>query len=194
MAIKHTKHNIYWNYFLALEEDLLTVSRYIEFAQENSNVFSLELSRLLLAIASEIDVIARDYVKTLEPTAKAANISDYKVQILLHNKGFPNDVACMTRFGLEFQPWKNWNGNTNPDWWSAYNKVKHHRNEHFDRATLHNVLNAFAGLFLLIIHSCRLKNLGELRPAPKIITADDSLASIDTYPSGRALCFPPSLS
>jgi hypothetical protein len=34
----------HWNYFLALEKDLETVSRYIEFSRDNLNTYSIELA------------------------------------------------------------------------------------------------------------------------------------------------------
>ncbi|MNV97181.1 hypothetical protein D3C71_1922710 [compost metagenome] len=37
-------------------------------------------------------------------------------------------------------------------WWQAHNKVKHNRDEHFNRATLKNCLNAVGGLFIAVLH------------------------------------------
>jgi hypothetical protein len=68
----------------------------------------------------------------------------------------PTAQVDMPRFGLTFHPWMNWAKPKNPpDWWQGNNKVKHQRHTHFDRASLKNVLNAVAGLLvlLLLLHS-----------------------------------------
>ena len=59
----------HWNYFLALEKDLETVSRYIEFCHDNLNTYSIELAHLLLSLASEIDTVAKRTCSLLEPNA-----------------------------------------------------------------------------------------------------------------------------
>ena len=65
-------------------------------------------------------------------------------------------------------------------WWTANNKVKHHRSTHFDRATLKNTYNALAALEVSIIHlyQIELSELGRdsnwvnvtqlLNPRPKL--------------------------
>lgn len=37
-----------------------------------------------------------------------------------------------------------------PDWWTAYNKIKHDTNSNIDYATLNNAIYSFAALFLVI--------------------------------------------
>jgi hypothetical protein len=60
MAIRTTAHaKLHWNYFIALEEDMQALSRYIEFCDDNLDVYSIELAHLLFAAASEVDVLAK---------------------------------------------------------------------------------------------------------------------------------------
>ena len=59
MVIKVKENFVHWNYFIALEQDLIKVSRFIEFSQENFNTYSIELAHLLLATSSEIDVVLK---------------------------------------------------------------------------------------------------------------------------------------
>jgi hypothetical protein len=44
-----------------------------------------------------------------------------------------------------------------PDWWQSYNKVKHERNRHFNKATLNNALHALAALLAINYVYCRLE-------------------------------------
>ena len=57
---------------------------------------------------------------------------------------------------MTLTPWKLWGEDKNPDWWQSYNKVKHERNNHFNEATLKNVLDSMAGLLLINYLYCRL--------------------------------------
>ena len=72
MAITATPNaNLHWNYFIALEQDLEKVSRYIEFCTPNLKVHSIELAHLLFAAASEVDVLAKWVCKTVAPSEAA---------------------------------------------------------------------------------------------------------------------------
>lgn len=65
-----------------------------------------------------------------------------------------------------------------PLWWTAYNKVKHHRHTDFERATLKNFLNAVAGLFVAVVHLYpEQARGGESHPAARLwhVPGDHSL-------------------
>jgi len=72
--IQATTGKLHWNYFLALERDLEVVSRYVEFCQQNFDVYSIEFAHLLFAAASEVDVIAKLLCQRLSSQAPRANI------------------------------------------------------------------------------------------------------------------------
>lgn len=150
--IHTTKSKIHWNYFIALEQDLEIVSRYIEFSEHNFSVYSIELAHLLFAAASEVDVMAKLLCKRLQPTANPDNISGYREILLDKLSDLPTIEVFITRYGLSFKPWENWlgPGNDNPLWWRSYNQVKHQRDTHFNKATLKNALNALGALLILI--------------------------------------------
>jgi hypothetical protein len=78
VAIEFTKGKVHWNYFLALERDLEDVSRYVEFADPNMAVYSIELAHLLFAAASEVDVVTQLLCEILSPGARHENIDDYR--------------------------------------------------------------------------------------------------------------------
>ena len=140
---------IYWNYLLALEEDLEKVSRYIEFSEENFKTYSIELAHLFLAITSELDVIFKEYCKLINSTSDADNINKY-FQIINQNSSYLlNETIYCPRFSLEFTPFEGWQESSPPHWWTMYNKVKHHRNTHFKEANLENVLQAMSALLIV---------------------------------------------
>jgi hypothetical protein len=62
---------------------------------------------------------------------------------------------------------------TSPDWWKAYNKVKHQRSEHFDHANLHNALNALAGLFVMLIYAFPDEAAAGMLAPPELLSIPD---------------------
>ncbi len=168
MVILTSPSLAHWNYFLALEKDLEVLSRYIEFAENNFNCYSLEISRVLFSAASEADVVAKQLCAKINPNSSASNINQYRNEIRAAYPSFQNFKVTIPRFGLELTPWSNWSEPTGvPDWWTAYNKVKHHRNTDYHKGNLKNCLNAAAGLFVLILYFYREKaENAELIPIP----------------------------
>src|SRR4030042_3801372 len=150
-----SKSHIYWNYFIALENDLEVVSRYIEFIDNNFNTYSIELASLLLSSSSEIDVIMKELCGLLVPGKKANNIDDYRHIIKSHQPNFVDEPVYIYRYGLTLNPWSNWRGDINPDWWKSYNNVKHKRNLFFNEANLKNVLNSLGSLLSTIFYYYR---------------------------------------
>jgi len=146
----------HWNYFLALESDLETVSRYVEFSAPNLDVYSIELAHLLFAAASEVDVIAKLVCAILDSAAPRNDINDYQAVIMAKMPDLASMQVFIPRYGLQLTPWDNWINSTNPDWWRSYNKVKHERDQYFHQATLKNALNALGALFALSFSYYRL--------------------------------------
>ena len=144
------KHH--WNYFLAIEQDLEKLSRYIEFSGVNLNTYSIELTHILLSASSEVDVIIKQLCELIAPASPRENINQYKVIIQQNLNSFINEEISINRFGLKYKPWINWNGAQNPDWWRSYNNVKHQRNNFFSEANLQNTINAVGALLITVIY------------------------------------------
>jgi hypothetical protein len=55
---------------------------------------------------------------------------------------------------MRLRPWKSWKQpkRPNPEWWTAYNSVKHGRIKNEKLANLGNAINALAGLYVFMIH------------------------------------------
>jgi len=150
--IAATPSKLHWNYFLALEHDLDQLSRYVEFAEPNYGVYSIELAHLLFAASSEVDVVAKQLCQLSNPNEHPDNINEYRARILPLLPELPDSEVFVPRYGLSFKPWSNWAEDINPLWWKSYNNVKHQRNVYFNEATLKNALNSLGALLLLTIH------------------------------------------
>ncbi|MPQ76886.1 hypothetical protein [Hydrogenovibrio sp. JE_KL2] len=147
--------NIHWDYYISLEQDLENLSRYIEFEKSNFSTHSLELTRLLLTIGSEVDVVAKELCCLFSSkTQCGSRINQYK-KILKDNIPDISSISVYSdRYMLRFTPWLNWQNieAENPSWWKAYNDVKHYRGEHFKDANLQNVLEAMSALLIMNIY------------------------------------------
>ena len=152
--------NEHWRYFLALEQDVERMTRFVEPHPSNYGTFSIEFARILLSACSEVDVVAKVICHSIASSAPASNIDQYRTVL---QKQFPHiheAIVEVPRFGLQFEPWKEWGTGTNPKWWTDYQLVKHHRHKNFESADLEHCLLSTAGLFVLTLYLCRDERIG----------------------------------
>ncbi|MGA3086567.1 MAG: hypothetical protein ABSE95_17550 [Thermodesulfobacteriota bacterium] len=180
---------IHWSYFLALEEDIQRLSRFVEFNKNNFATFSIEMAHLLLATSSEIDVVLKMLCKPFAPTAQ--NEEDYRSSIPKQIPNFTKVKVEIQRYEITLQPWQAWDSNQTPTWWTAYNKVKHERDLHYEKANLENVLQSMAGLFLSNLYLYKdLANAGELSPWAELFQLEDKFErGVTMGKSGWALIY-----
>jgi hypothetical protein len=177
MTITTTKIDEHWNYLLSTEEDLLKLSRYVEFDKRNYNCFSVEMARLLMAAAAEVEVVCKQLCLAVNPASRASVINQYRDEIVRAFPMIPAFEVIIPRYGLRLKPWANWRRpNKPPLWWTAYNKTKHHRHTEYHKACLKNVLNAVSGLFVICLYLYKEKaELGELVPTPFILRPSEAM-------------------
>lgn len=172
MGIVETKTLHHWNYFLALEDDVVRLARYLEPTSDNFGAYSLELARILSTAASEVDVVAKQLCRKLNPDSKADRITAYMKGITAAHPEIIHAETSIPKFGLGFNPWEQWGQQKSPLWWQAYNKVKHHRHTHFQEANLKHALNAVAGLFIMLLFFYKEEGReGMLSPNPVLFKA-----------------------
>ena len=76
----------------------------------------------------------------------------------------PVRYSEFSHFTAEPNPFKSFSNIESPDWWDAYNKVKHKYSLHYQKASVTNVLQGLAGAFLLnAVHYPSIKLLWQLR-------------------------------
>lgn len=166
---------IHWRYMLGLEQDLLETSDYVEFTKFNYECFSVEFAKVLLGAGSEVDVVAKQLSRMVDPKAKAENINHYMSILRPAYPRLESMEVMIPRFGLKLQPWSNWQKITTPDWWTAYNNVKHHRHTKFKDANLKNALYSVAGLFVMVLYFYHdLAEDGRLSPNPVLLRPAES--------------------
>ena len=143
----------YWSMYRNLEEKVISIQKYIEFSEKNFNTYSDELLILLTIICSEVNTI----YKLID--SKSNKITDFRRFVMNEKNNFKDivneEVHLIKYNNIIFKPFEAWKTDSYVlDWWNAYNKGKHERNEllNYEKANLKNVLNALAGLFLLEIY------------------------------------------
>ena len=167
---------VHWNYLLAIENDLVRLSRYVEFEKRNFACFSIEIARILLTASAEADVVCKQLCLKLDESSSADNIHMYRDQIKVAYPNICDFEVILSRYGITAKPWAKWIEDEGvPDWWTAYNKVKHHRQSEYHRAKLKNAIDSLAGLFVMTLYFYKKKaNSGQLFPIPQILRVDDA--------------------
>lgn len=165
---------LHWNYFLALESDLDRLSRYVEFTKANFKTYSLEMALLLLAAGSEVDVVLKGLCGKINPSLAAENIDQYRKIITPQFEKLCKMKIHLPRFGLDIVPWDNWGNDKNPNWWRAYNNVKHHRDSYFSDANLLHTVAAISGLYAVVLYFYKKEaESGNLLPFPKLLAPQE---------------------
>ena len=148
--------------FLLILEDLKKLFEYIEPSTESFNTFSFRIHELFMRTCIEVEanfkaiLIENDFepdtdrfdnpiynIRVYKKVNASHHLSDYEV-------GLPQ---WATPELIVFKPFEAWgNDNQSLDWYQAYNKSKHDRQDNFRYANLNNLLQAVSGL-LCLIHS-----------------------------------------
>ncbi|WP_274878917.1 hypothetical protein [Vibrio harveyi] len=164
---------VHWNYFLAIEEDLERISRYVDFSG-NEDTYSLEIARVLLSACSEIDVVLKLLCKKLNANSSARNINEYQNELNGITTIVPFEVT-MPRHQLSTKPWLNWSSGSAPGWWTAHNKVKHQRDTEFAEAKLKHCINAVGALYVAVLHLYQQEaENGDLLQLPKLFNVSNT--------------------
>ena len=144
-------NKIHWNYFTALEQDIEVLARYVEPQAANFDTYSLEICRILFSACAECEVVLKMLAARNGTSTERYNIENLRECITAQYPDFVHEKVYMRRYGLELDPWANWKYNKSPDWWTAYNKVKHHRAANYSNGSLINALNAVAALMIAVV-------------------------------------------
>lgn len=165
----------YWNYYLELEEAFKQTQKYVAFDRHNDRTYSVEYLKLIQAVCSEIDVVAKEIAEHFEPNfykIQRPNISHWGYVITNNMPQIAKARICFTN-GYVVKPWDKFGYTqyldinrkirykllpncSTPSWWSDYNKMKHQRTSrnsdgeiNFVKANLKNMVLSLAALYSL---------------------------------------------
>lgn len=175
MTNNSTKVNILWNpqdvdfifrSYQIFERKFVDILWVLPLAKENEQSWSPELVNLFLDISSLVDSVSRNIIGggkdnndttqikdhadvSISKKVSELNIEDFETNLFSDLKLSESRVVVYV-YPLQiikpYQKYREVNG-----WWSIYNSLKHNRIKNYNKANLWNVLNALAGLFLLMV-------------------------------------------
>ena len=143
-----TTLNGIWDYYMSLEEDLSSTSRYIE-PKGQESVYSFEFAKLLVLACIEIEAVFKEICLTICENKLPQDIGKYKEIVLGKYPKIVESTVSIRKLGKDIKPFENWD-KCKLSWWDAYQKVKHSREKYFVFATYLNVVTAISALHILI--------------------------------------------
>lgn len=161
---------LYWKNYISIEKEFTQTLNYVSLAEENYDTYSSAYIKILLQLGSEIDIVAKSYCQYLDKEFKGDKMSDYRSEIIKRKTDFSTTEVkiLQSRTIFSVKPWESWgivkedNTAETPNWWKAYNKVKHDRygngcinnmeRDYYKFANLEYTLYSLAGLYQLLIY------------------------------------------
>lgn len=167
------KSNLFWTVYKKLEKDVLDLTYYIHFSDEQNNhgmkveetkhkqiwTYSNQIADLLIAISTQIEAMFLelytiefkanpDKIGTaIEQIDNKWNLSEKQVKIISKNMYFTDTNG----FGSEFAP-MGYKSKDENDYYSAYCAVKHNRANALYKANINALVRALAALFVLNVY------------------------------------------
>ncbi len=138
-----------------LEHDLKEALTFIEPTQRNFSTYSHRIYSLFIRACTEFEasckmiLIENNY--EFKKDAKINICTYYDIHSFSKYK-FINTYLVRLHMSdeIDLKPLAQWKKDEGPSWYKEYNAVKHSRILNFPKANLENLLNAIAGVFILL--------------------------------------------
>lgn len=160
------KPNMFWTIYRKLEKEVIDLSYYIHFSDEEFEnkhnqiwTFSNQIADLLIAISIQIESLFLELYKkecktdtniigdTIREIDKKWNLSKKRVKIISKNMYFTDTNG----FGGKFAP-MDYKSRDENDYYSAYCAVKHNRINTLHKSNINVLIRALAALFILNVY------------------------------------------
>lgn len=140
----------HWTYYQSLEDDFLSVSKYIQISSQNYGTFSSFLGRLLINSCIEIERQLKEISKAICDgcSPRPNNITGWYAPITEAYPDFPLFAIKCIPWPMSLFPWEEWSGTESPFWWKNYNKVKHDRKANIASGNLESVIFSISALLI----------------------------------------------
>jgi len=168
----------HWDYFIALDEDLWTLRRYIAFEGANLGTYSIECHRIIQMAALETEAVLYQICRLRSGTCQNSSGRTRPFREFLEHlrgslEGHGLELGKIrVRYigSLEVQPFPSSDPSALP-WWDAYTALKHRRHQALQKATLQHALQAVGALVTAITVLAWLNRQGDravnLHPSPR---------------------------
>ena len=104
-----------------------------------------------MTAGAELDMVFKQLCDKLDPSKSHSNINEYFDIVISVFPGILTRERYVRGYGIVLKPFDGWTRGANPGWWSdGYNKIKHERNAHFEKANLKVALDIIAALSIIL--------------------------------------------
>lgn len=161
--LKHS--HIYSPVYYKLEKEVINLSNYIFFEDNQKDVYSLEIADLIMRCSVEIESLAKDIYRENEKKEPSSpgecfrwmdqhwQISNKEITVISPHF----HINCLNIF----EPF-NYDKDSPEDYYSIYNSIKHDRVKNLDKATVYCLIRALGALYVLnVYYNAERVNLGE---------------------------------
>jgi hypothetical protein len=132
--------------FVVLEDQLIDCMEYIPFINGNKDVISAKFIPIIMDSCSLIDSIFRDFSGQKHEKYNLKKYGDLYEHFLSLDKV----ISIFLVSPLELlSPYKGWKS-SQPEWWKAYNMLKHDRLNNYKVSTYRNAVLSLTGLHQLM--------------------------------------------
>jgi len=166
--IKFNELRIYEDIYDIFESELVDIGKYISFTDENLKTYSNKIHELHLRVCSEVEnmlkvvvhnnFVDKDKIREAYPTKKKNLDFEYYLSVACTEFNLNKKIVKFkgaAAFGQqldEIQPFNIKADDKVPEWWTAYNKLKHDKLANFNKCTLGDLINSLAGLYILMTY------------------------------------------
>ena len=143
----------YWRYFLKLESDFYTTSRYLGGSTRNDATCSIEFAQQLICINTECEAVLKKICRAIDSKNPTANMGHYKRTLQRKFQKIHSATVYVESFSRTLQPFAGWNiAGGRLEWWNAFQDLKYHRDVNFEKANLIHTLDALCALLILELY------------------------------------------
>ena len=153
---------MYWSYYLSLEDMYKLTSRYVAHAERNKLTYSDEFTKIILLSCSEIDSLLKVICecKNIAKAGKYYNMTSYAKALECSEmsnfvlRSYSAHAGTMdyhsSVFATPFDMLDSNKKNGGLSWWEDYQKLKHNRLKYAEKGNLLNATNSMVALYILI--------------------------------------------
>jgi len=177
------ENGFFWNNYKSIESDFITFLDFVPYYKSNLKMYSPKLTGLLLRIGGYVDSAFKEMANYFEfdeilvydrrkgkmkreknvikDIIDACGVFESIYKLSSNNGGVL--IAKLDSGDQSLHPFGGFSVVEKPEWWDAYNKVKHEYSLHFKKASIDKVLEGLAAAFLLnVVHYPSVKLLWQL--------------------------------
>jgi len=157
--------NLYWPVYKNLEKEVIRLSEYVHFDDNQLSTYSAKIAELLIRCSIEIESISKDlYFRLGGPRSYDRDLYfDTDCIQLIENKWILSKkkvIVAAPNFFFQKDDNKvltplykaNRRGTSGADWKKAYQAIKHNRVGYLPKGSIKNLVRALAALYLLNIY------------------------------------------